>query len=303
MNIETKWLEDFLSLAHTHSFSQSAKERHITQPAFSRRIKALEAEVGCELIDRTSTPVQLTAEGVLFRMTANNLVSQLADSISHLQSLQQRGTSTIDFAVSHTLSLSLFPTFLQSFKRELAEINTRQLVTNVDDSVHALKNGSCDFLLAFEDHTLAAESFYKLELQRVQLVPVCSADEEGCGMFNLDTQAPITLPYLGYPQDIFLGRCVEQLLRHNPSTVTLKQAFESPLADSLKMMAMQGMGIAWVPNFAISEELQQGLLVICGGNTWHLTLNVCLYRSRSPLSAVAESFWRVCEQHYQQLSQ
>ena len=41
--VETKWLEDFVSLAETRSFSRSALLRHITQPAFSRRIQALEA--------------------------------------------------------------------------------------------------------------------------------------------------------------------------------------------------------------------------------------------------------------------
>ena len=41
--METKWLEDFVSLAETRSFSRSAQLRHVTQPAFSRRIQSLEA--------------------------------------------------------------------------------------------------------------------------------------------------------------------------------------------------------------------------------------------------------------------
>jgi len=44
--MELKWLEDFVSLAETHSFSRSAELRHVTQPAFSRRIQALEAWLG-----------------------------------------------------------------------------------------------------------------------------------------------------------------------------------------------------------------------------------------------------------------
>ena len=51
--METKWLEDFVSLAETRSFSRSAQVRHVTQPAFSRRIQALEAWTGIDLIDRT----------------------------------------------------------------------------------------------------------------------------------------------------------------------------------------------------------------------------------------------------------
>ena len=49
--VETKWLEDFVSLAETRSFSRSAQLRHVTQPAFSRRIQALEAWVGVDLVD------------------------------------------------------------------------------------------------------------------------------------------------------------------------------------------------------------------------------------------------------------
>ncbi|MEP5979600.1 MAG: LysR family transcriptional regulator, partial [Marinobacter alexandrii] len=149
MNIETKWLEDFLSLARTQSFSRSAAERHMTQPAFSRRIKALEEALGCALVDRAKVPIQLTAQGQLFQVTARNLVSQIADCRAHLLTLGKHGPQVIDFAVSHTLSLSFFPRFLQSLKDELGETRYRQMVANVDDSVQALKNGICDFLLAF----------------------------------------------------------------------------------------------------------------------------------------------------------
>ena len=61
--VETKWLEDFVSLAETRSFSRSAQLRHVTQPAFSRRIQALEAWAGIDLVDRSSYPTRLTSAG------------------------------------------------------------------------------------------------------------------------------------------------------------------------------------------------------------------------------------------------
>ena len=61
--MDTRWLEDFVSLAETRSFSRSAQLRHITQPAFSRRIQALEAWAGTPLIDRSSYPTRLTPAG------------------------------------------------------------------------------------------------------------------------------------------------------------------------------------------------------------------------------------------------
>ena len=59
--MDTKWLEDFVSLAETRSFSRSAQLRHVTQPAFSRRIQALEAWAGTDLVDRSSYPTRFAS--------------------------------------------------------------------------------------------------------------------------------------------------------------------------------------------------------------------------------------------------
>lgn len=299
MNIETKWLDDFLSLARTQSFSRSAEERHMTQPAFSRRIKALEEAIGCELVDRATVPVQLTVAGQFFKVTARSLVSQLKDCRSYLQTVKQTGPTVIDFAVSHTLSLSFFPRFLQSLNKQLRDTRYRQLVANVDDSVQALKNGICDFLLAFEDASLNSTQFQKLNLSVEQLVPVCRANDEGLPLFSLDSASSDIKPYLGYPKEIYLGRCVERVLSTSQKPIELQLAFESPLADSLRVMAMQGMGIAWVPSFAVEEELKQGFLVQCGDENWCAPLKICIYRCRRALSHDAENLWMVLSEYYE----
>lgn len=291
MNIETKWLEDFLSLANTQSFSRSASERFLTQPAFSRRIQALESAVGCVLIDRSTMPVQLTPEGRLFKETAANLLQQLDSCIQHMQSLGARGHSVVDFAVSHTLSLSLFPQFLQAVKTELTTLTARQMVANADDCVQALKNGVCEFLFAFEDLSLNDPAFNKLLLQNERLIPVCATHPDGTPLYNLDDASQTTYPMLGYTQGIYLGRCVQQLLVQRPRLVDLQTAFESPMADSLKGLALQGLGIAWVPAFSVRKELAQGTLAVCGGEPWQAHLSICIYRPQRLLSSTAEQFW------------
>ena len=83
MNLETKWLEDFVALAATRSFSQAALRRHVTQPAFSRRIRSLEEVLGLTLVNRQRTPVELTEAGQLFLVTARNLTEQLGEVVRH----------------------------------------------------------------------------------------------------------------------------------------------------------------------------------------------------------------------------
>ncbi|RMN23707.1 Transcriptional regulator, LysR family, partial [Pseudomonas coronafaciens pv. garcae] len=84
MNLESKWLEDFSALAATRSFSQAADRRFVTQPAFSRRIRSLEAALGLTLVNRTRTPIELTAAGQLFLVTARTVIEQLGEVVRHL---------------------------------------------------------------------------------------------------------------------------------------------------------------------------------------------------------------------------
>jgi hypothetical protein len=50
--MDIMWLEDFIKLADEGNFSRAAEARNLTQPAFSRRIRALEEWVGATLVDR-----------------------------------------------------------------------------------------------------------------------------------------------------------------------------------------------------------------------------------------------------------
>lgn len=75
--MDTKWVEDFLCLADTRSFSRSASVRHSSQSAFSRRIQALEAWLGAELVDRSSSPPSLTPAGHAFHGLAVGIVQQV----------------------------------------------------------------------------------------------------------------------------------------------------------------------------------------------------------------------------------
>ena len=72
-----KWLDDFVSLAKTRSFTRAAEERQVTLPAFGRRIKSLESWVGVPLVNRGTYPATLTEEGKLFLQTALEVLGRL----------------------------------------------------------------------------------------------------------------------------------------------------------------------------------------------------------------------------------
>ncbi|MEQ6888070.1 LysR substrate-binding domain-containing protein [Halomonas sp. CS7] len=293
MNLETKWLEDFVALASTRSFSGSARQRHVTQPAFSRRIRSLEQAVGVTLVDRSTTPVDLTPEGQLFLVTARNIVEQLNESLGHLRGLAM-ANEALDIVAAHSLALSFYPQWISRLQQGLGELPTRLVAMNVGDAIHVLREGNCDLMLAYYDPyasmQLDAEVFPSFSIGQVKMLPVCLPDEQGTPRFTLEGQESI--PYLAYTQGAFLGRSVRMLLKNDPVRMRLRTVYETAMAEGLKGMVMQGMGMAWIPDFCIRQELKDGRLVRAGGEQWDVPLEIRLYRCSLVHKPGVEKLWR-----------
>jgi DNA-binding transcriptional LysR family regulator len=142
--METKWLEDFIALAETRSFSRAAQLRHVTQPAFSRRIQALELWTGIGLVDRSSYPTRLTPAGETFHGQALEIVAALQATRNLMRSHLVAGQDMIEFAVPHTLAFTFFPLWLSSLRPQFGALKTRLNAFNVHDAVLRLSEGGCD---------------------------------------------------------------------------------------------------------------------------------------------------------------
>src|SRR5690606_37562622 len=147
--MDTKWLEDFVSLAEARSFSRSAQLRHVTQPAFSRRIQSLEAWAGTDLVDRSSYPTRLTPAGqTLFGQTLE-VLQALQNTRAMLRAHTSAAQDVIEFAVPHTLTFTFFPAWLSSLRDIGQPIKSRLIALNVHDAVMRLVEGTCDLLIAY----------------------------------------------------------------------------------------------------------------------------------------------------------
>jgi DNA-binding transcriptional LysR family regulator len=292
MNLETKWLEDFVALATTRSFSKAAERRFVTQPAFSRRIRSLEETVGLTLVNRSHSPVELTEAGQLFLVTARNVVEQLGEALRHLHHLEGQQGEVLQVAAAHSLALGFFPQWVAGLRNDGIHFASRLVATNVGEAVHALREGTCDLMLAFHDPDavlqMDPEIFPSLHLANSEIIPVCAPDAQGRPLFDLNDSASV--PLLAYSAGAFLGRSVGALLRQrNLRYVTV---YETAMADSLKSMALQGLGVAWVPRLSVEAELTRGELVECGDASWRVPLEIRLHRCALVRKAQVRLLWR-----------
>ena len=282
-------------LQKDRSFSQAAERRFVTQPAFSRRIRSLEAALGLQLVNRSRTPIELTEAGQLFLVTARTVVDQLGEILRHLHHLEGGQGEVVQVAAAHSLASGFFPRWVAQLRNDGLNIATRLVATNVGDAVHALREGGCDLMLAFYDPDAAlqmdAEIFPSLHMGNTEMLPVCAVDAGGQPLFDLEGEGSV--PLLAYTAGAFLGRSVNLLLRQRNLRYTT--VYETAMADSLKSMALEGMGIAWVPRLSMRGELERGELAICGGSQWHVPLEIRLYRCALVRKANVRLLWRKLE--------
>jgi DNA-binding transcriptional LysR family regulator len=181
--METKWLEDFVSLAETRSFSRSAQLRHVTQPAFSRRIQALEAWAGTDLVDRSSYPTRLTAAGNTLYDQALEVLQALQNTRAMLRAHTSAGTDMIEFAVPHTLEFTFFPAWVSALRADFGPLNSRLIALNVHDAVMRLVEGGCDLLISYHHPSqplqLDPDRYEMVTLGQEVLAPYAKAGADG----------------------------------------------------------------------------------------------------------------------------
>ena len=115
--MELIWFEDYLALAETLNFSRAAELRHVTQPAFSRRIRALEGWIGADLFTRTTHGVALTPAGEHFHGQAEVLTRALHQLRRDTSEVSGRGVRLLSIAATHALSFTFFPKWVRGNER------------------------------------------------------------------------------------------------------------------------------------------------------------------------------------------
>ena len=297
--MQLKWLEDFIVLAQERSFTRAAELRHVTHPAFGRRIRALEAWAGTPLVERGGGPVTLTPAGQSFLDTAGQMVRNLTQSNEELQSLAGRQARTVTLATGRTLARTVVADWLVRLQPILQGgelcIRTRALA----DTVGMLERNEADFSLVYHHPTLAirldARQFTHLTVASDRLVPVSRATAQGQALHRFGPDAT-RVPYLAYAPQLALGRLVEDHLAHNPHAPRLQRVVECDSADAHYEYVQKGLGVAWLPWSMVFADCKAQRLALAGDARMEVRFDVRLYRPKRRLGPLAEALWKALAQ-------
>jgi DNA-binding transcriptional LysR family regulator len=240
------FIDDFIALSKTLSFSAAAGQRCLSQPAFTRRIQKLEEEVGVRLIDRGKIPVVLTPAGEIFLNYARTLRHTLFHAVEETRKADDY-LSPIRIATTHSLAITLLPMFVRSRFPRSERLSI--LVQHREQCLQDLENDVVNFALVPAIPREAFSSSLKATVLEKDFLVLAAQKNLG------ENQN-----FLAYPETTFLGQLTKSIKKRMMTDLALTVYTESTSSEVLKAFVMAGIGISFLPKSLIQAELSAGIL-------------------------------------------
>lgn len=290
------WLRDLDHLAETGNFSRAAILSHVSQPAFSRRIKALEEWVGASLVDRSSQPVSLLPAGEQILHAGRRAREHLdLERSSIREALGMADRQVVTFAVPHSIGWRFFPDWLNGLENEFGAFPSSLRVDDLPRCLEAIENGQADFILSYEsansDGLANTDGLQSLDIGRDELLPVSKPALDGTPIFSLDDEQESAVPWLRFGLDAPIAGHIAALVSALEASNRLKAVYENNMAGALRIRARDGAGMAWLPRSLVAPDLAVGSLVVAGSWALQVPMAIKLYRRTSASKDLANDLW------------
>lgn len=300
--MELKWLEDFLVLATTRSFSKAAEERNTSQSTLSRRIQQLEDWLGVRLIDRSSQPVGLTRAGSYFYRETVEIVRTTYRARAGARRIGLQVAEPLRFSAQHVLARHFLPRLLAGIERRMEIGGFTLRSDNLYNCLDSLLNDEIDFMVCFHQPSMPdlvdLRGYEFLTIGSERMIPVSLADDNGNPRFALPGTADDPVRCIGFSSENPLGWHRQARMTTQDVQLHVNPVYESTMGEIIRDMVIDGRGLAWLQSMLIGGDLKAGRLVRAGDETWDQSIEIRIFRTRVSGRLHVELVWEVlCEMH------
>jgi len=289
--MDSHTLEIFVSAADLGSFSLAGEKRFLTQPAVSKRIAALEEELGSRLFDRVGRQVRLTEAGRKLLPRARRLLKEMADTRRAISNLSGEVNGLLTMGSSHHIGLHRMPPVLKAFTRRHPDAELDIRFMDSETACRQVEKGTLE---------LAAVTLPPAPLPRLRLTPLWR-DPLHFAVARDHPLASATTPsslesLLAYPAvlpspNTYTRALLERRLAEQG--LELKIGMTTNYLETLKMLATTGLGWALLPETMLTPEL-----AVIRVPDLHLCRQLGLVTHEGhTLSNAARAMFDVCREH------
>ena len=282
-----EWLEDLVAIFETGSLNAASERRFLTQPAFSRRVRAIEDYLGVELLDRSRKPARPNPVLERREKQLREVTGALRELVRDLRRNDPRIARTVVIASQHAITTSVLPSLIaREFAGIGAQIGLRS--ANRAECTAMLITKEADLTLTYRsaaEMALPSEEYVETRiLGEERLVPVCAP-----GMMAALEAGQLDL--IAYPPEVFLGAFMEKILSEAAQRFVVEVRVETALTLAALQLAMAGVGVAWVPDAMAHVEIQRGGVVELSHMLPDAGVTLVATRLIGPKSELEEAIW------------
>lgn len=255
--MELRQLNTFMAIAEHGSFSKAAQELGYAQSTITSQIQVLEAELNVRLFERLGHNIALTHEGRKL-LPISEQILRLSKEAKTILSHQSEPSGSLSIGAVESLCVTKLPKLLAEYRSRYPAVELLIKFGTSDEFMGALKSNAIDIAF-FVDQVITNDDFIKMMESLEPMALICTPEHSLAGRDKV------------YPQDLsgeplILTESCCGYRKHFDSILSQfnikpRSVIETGNVQAIKQLILSGMGITFLPQTAVEEELQQKRLV------------------------------------------
>jgi DNA-binding transcriptional LysR family regulator len=290
--LDSRQVRAFSVLARTGSFTQTARELHLTQSAVSHSMKALERDIGCRLLDRLGKKVVLTQAGEQLLHHATKILQEMENARESLLHLGKWGRGRLRLGASTTACQHLIPPVLREFKESFPDHVITIEPGDTPELVASLLRHRIDLALSLEPDNEPQLEFHHLFTDELHFIVGALHPWAQAGRVERDDVPRQN--YILYNKHSVTFRLIEAYFRQEE--MVLNTVIELGSMDATKELVKLGLGVSILAPWIARKEIQEGSLVALplGRRKLQRRWGIIHWRGKR-LNLAEETFIGLCE--------
>ncbi len=251
--MDTQSLLAFTTIAELKSFTEAAEQLHLTQPAVSKRIASLEAQLNCSLFDRIGRQVKLTESGKALLPKAQKILFEIEDAKRALTNLSGVVSGKLALGTSHHIGLHRLPPVLRRFSKAYQDVQLDIKFIDSEQAYDLVNQGSLELGIV----TLPPQTPPPLRTEWIwddPLALLVGPDHKLAQVEAVDLKELSELPAILPSPTTFTRRIVEDVFACR--NLAINVSVSTNYLETIKMMVEIGLGWSVLPTSMIDEKVQ-----------------------------------------------
>ena len=257
--MEDHKLRVFCAVAETKSFSKASELIHLTQPAVSLQVQAMEELYETRLFDRSGNAINLTPAGEILYKRAKEILALYAEAQKNISEITGAIKGSLAIGASSTIGNYLLPSIISAFKKKVPQVNISLVVSNTKTITEKLNAGEIDIALVEGD--VSKQRFAVETLLSDELVVVMSPAHPWAERRNIPgiemTKEPLIMREEGSGTRQIILKHLED---HGIKLDNLKITLVLGSTEAIKSAVEEGMGVSILSAWAVRQAIKHGIL-------------------------------------------